>query len=68
MVVLNGWYLYRGQRLCQVVKLFTTHPMVYWADVDALGYALERHLIPLPEGLTPLLLSSKPNLQGELNE
>jgi len=68
MVVLNGWYLYRGDKLCQAIKLGLNLIYVYWADVEMYGYADPKHLTPLPEGLTPLLLSSKPNSQGELNE
>lgn len=73
MVVLGGWYLYKNSgavktepRLLQVRKVLgdrMNHVMVYWADVDALGYAGKKYLTPLPEGLTPLLLSS--NSTGE---
>ena len=66
MVVLNGWYLYKGDRLCQAIKLGLNLIYVYWADVEMYGYAHPRNLTPLPEGLTPLLLSS--NSTGETNE
>ena len=58
VVVLGGWYLYKGERVCQVVRLMTLHPMVYWADVDKIGYADSKNLTPLPEGLNPILSDS----------
>lgn len=75
MVVLGGWYLYqcdkavhKEARLVRVtaMKEWRVNVEVYWADVDAYGFADKEYLTPLPEGLTPLLLSS--NSTGETNE
>jgi len=48
------------------MRLFTTHPMVYWADIDGWGYADVKHLTPLPDGLTPILSDSITT--GETND
>lgn len=70
MAVLGGWYLYRGERICQVTKQWDWRDMleVYWADCESFGYATPKYLTPLPEGLFPLLLSSNNMKQGETNE
>ena len=75
MVVLNGWYLYKNSgavrtepRLLQVRKVMgdRVNVMVYWADVNAHGYADKKYLTPVPEGLTPILSDSI--LKGEAND
>lgn len=75
VVVLNGWYLYENSgavktepRLLQVKKVMgdRVNVMVYWADVDALGYADKKYLTPLPEGLNPILSDSI--RKGETND
>jgi len=60
MVVLNkgDWCLYKGERLCRVIKTGLNITSVYWADVDAYGYADPRKLTPLPEGLNQILSDS----------
>lgn len=67
MVVLNGWYLYqcdeavhKEQRLVQVTAIneWRVNVEVYWADVEAYGFADKEYLTPLPEGLTPILSDS----------
>jgi hypothetical protein len=67
MVVLNGWYLYKNSgavrtepRLLQVRKVMgdRVNVMVYWADVNAHGYADIKYLTPVPEGLTTILSDS----------
>jgi hypothetical protein len=62
----GDWCLYMGKRVCRVRSLGLNITHVYWTDVEMYGYADPRSLTPLPEGLTPLLLSS--NSQGETNE
>ena len=69
MVVLKkgDWCLYRGDRLCKVLKeKYSVHPMVYWADIDKIGYASEEHLTPLPPELYPILSDSIKT--GEIND
>jgi hypothetical protein len=75
VVVLGGWYLYKNSgavntehRLLQVRKVMgdRVNVMVYWADVDAHGYADKKYLTPLPEGLKPILSDSI--LKGEAND
>lgn len=58
MVVLGGWYLYREDRLCKALRINAMHIMVYWADVDKIGFAGEEHLTPVPEALYPILSDS----------
>jgi len=62
------WCLYRDERLCRVGARQSRENIygVWWADIESGGFVDIKHLTPLPEGLTPLLLSS--NQQGELNE
>ena len=75
VVVLNGWYLYKNSgavntepRLCKVVAVeeWRADVEVWWADVDGWGFANQKYLTPLPEGLTPILSDSIKT--GETND
>jgi hypothetical protein len=67
MVVLGGWYLYqcdeavhKEDRLVQVTGMWEwrTNVEVYWADVNAWGFAHQKYLTPLPDQLNPILSDS----------
>jgi hypothetical protein len=69
MVVLKvgDWVLYQNKdavntkpRLCKVlaVKECRADVEVWWADINGWGFANQKYLTPLPEGLTPILSDS----------
>ena len=63
----GDWVVYQNHdavnpqpRLCRVVakEEWRAEVEVWWIDVDGWGFANQKYLTPLPDGLTPILSDS----------